>query len=121
MGKKASVELCAEVIVEALEQRRIWPGLVVSFVSLALCNSFFCLGGVDQREYMPLLARSMREAGLLSARRPFVEGGTATGRCVDAGGEAVYPLDMLQGLRWGVEGDVTLRHRDIVGCAIDHG
>ncbi len=100
--------LCPEVIVSGLEQGRFCPGLVVSFAALALCNSFFCLGGVDQWEYMPLLARSFREAGAGGFGGDFIEGGLATGRCVEEGGMEIYPLDMLQGVPWSAASGATL-------------
>jgi hypothetical protein len=86
-------------VCQELAEGRLRPGLWLSFLVLSGLAGLRCLGGVDQWEYLPLLADAWGRCGP-GRRWPVVQGGLASGRCVDAQGRGLHPLDLLAGGAW---------------------
>lgn len=91
--------LSPEEALALLETGRLRAGVWLSFLVLAGFAGLRCLGGVDQWEYLPLLARAWAQAGP-GQSWPVVPGGLTSGRCVDAQGRGLSPLDLLSGVAW---------------------
>ncbi len=109
-GPRTAIPWQPGAIVAGLQAGALCPGVFLSFATVAFLGDFRCLGGVDQLEYLPLFREACLRGELLSPEE--AEGcsldGLTSGRCVDAAGEAVYPLDMLLGTRWRVPEEGTL-------------
>lgn len=54
--------LKADVIAEALRQKRLLPALYLSFASVAMARGLNCAGGVFQFDYLPTMAEKTAEA-----------------------------------------------------------
>ncbi|MEO7327850.1 MAG: hypothetical protein ABI193_04690 [Minicystis sp.] len=109
-GPRTQIPWQPSAIVEGIQSGALCPGVFLTFATMAFLGDFRCLGGVDQLEYLPLFREACLRGELLSPAE--AEGcsldGLTSGRCVDAAGEAVYPLDMLLGTRWRIPEEGTL-------------
>jgi len=61
-GKDISLPFTPEALCNGLRQRRLIPGLFVSFATLAFARGLKCIGGFMQVEYLPTMQRSLVQA-----------------------------------------------------------
>ena len=101
-GKKHSFELNPHSIIESLRKKELCPSLFLSFMILRFQNRIRCLGSFEQIEYLQSFQKILKELDIMEPHC-FEETEEAsapsltTGRCYDASGTAIFPLDIVLG------------------------
>ncbi|MBF0349936.1 MAG: hypothetical protein HQM11_02840 [SAR324 cluster bacterium] len=98
------------MIYENLEKENWCPAIFPTFIVLAFLNGWKCLGSFEQIEYLTRFKNRLQTLNWLNQEqiKNVETQGLTTGRCVDAQGIPVYPLDVLLGTSWEFNKKQTL-------------
>lgn len=110
-GKSVRIPLEPTPLTAALAERRLCPGLGLTFVSLAFVNGFRCLGSFDQLEYLGRFKSALASLGWPPPIAALLDdpGGLTTGRALGEDGRPIHPLDVVLGAALRFEPESPLR------------
>lgn len=94
-SKNAEIPLDPETIIRELEEGRLCPSLIVTFMVLAFINQFKCFGSFAQVEYLPVYQQKLAK---LKAMKGFSIDSIATSNLTTGsfpGQKDFFPIDII--------------------------
>lgn len=105
VSRNAEIPLEPEAIIHELENGRLCPSLVVTFMVLAFINQFKCFGSFAQVEYLPVYQKKLAK---LKAMKEFKIDTIATSNLTTGsfpGQKDFYPADIIiENNKWRPDG-----------------
>ncbi len=106
-----------EAVVKELEDGRLCPGLLISFLALAFLNQFKCFGSFAQVEYLPVYQEKLAK---LSFMKPFkIEKVPTSNLTTGMFKDNPYPADIISSEKFKPEantlfGELLLSMKDVL-------
>tara|TARA_Y100001970_G_scaffold286511_1_gene408860 strand:+ start:504 stop:1805 length:1302 start_codon:yes stop_codon:yes gene_type:complete len=104
------LDISVENIIQELEKGVLCPSLFIVFTTLCFLNGLICFGSFKQVEYLTDFKKKWLKNNLLE--KEFVDSvnvsALTSGLCLDHSGRKIFPLDLILGLDWNLDKNITI-------------
>ena len=104
------LKLSLENIIKELEKGTLCPSLFLVFTTLSFLNGFICFGSFEQVEYLAEFRSRWLKNDFLDKEVVHSVNVSAftSGHCLDDDARSVFPLDLILGLDWDFNENITV-------------
>ena len=104
------LELSLENIIRELEKGTLCPSLFLVFTTLIFLNGLICFGSFEQVEYLADFRNRWLENDFLDKEvvHSVNVSSFTSGLCLDAAATKVFPMDLILGLEWDFNENMTV-------------